>query len=62
MTDTVYKKPINYTDTLELRNIRIYLYKYACKWRNRIKKQQSDWGVEIQNHTTGRETDSDRMT
>jgi hypothetical protein len=37
-----YKKIINCTNTVELRNLGRYLYKIKCKWENRIKEFQLD--------------------
>jgi hypothetical protein len=40
--ELAYKKIINCTNTVELRNLGIYLYKIKCKWENRIKEFQLD--------------------
>jgi hypothetical protein len=40
--ELAYKKIINYTNTVELRNLDRYLYKIKCKWENRIKELQLD--------------------
>jgi hypothetical protein len=37
-----YKKIINCTNTVEVRNLGGYLYKIKCKWENRIKELQLD--------------------
>jgi hypothetical protein len=36
--ELAYKKIINCTNTVELRNLGRYLYKIQCKWENRIKE------------------------
>jgi hypothetical protein len=41
-----YKKIINCTDIIELRNTRIYLYKIRCKWENKIRNLSSEFGRE----------------
>jgi hypothetical protein len=41
---TAYKKVINCTNIIELRNIGIYLYKIKCKWENKIKNFSSELG------------------
>jgi hypothetical protein len=38
--ELAYKKIINCTNTVELRNLGRYLYKTKCKWENRIKEFQ----------------------
>jgi hypothetical protein len=38
------KKIINYNNSIELRNIGIYLYKIKCKWDNRIRNLSSELG------------------
>jgi hypothetical protein len=38
--EIAYKKIINCTNTLEIRNIGSYLYKIKCKWEKRIKELQ----------------------
>jgi hypothetical protein len=40
--ELVYKKIINCTNTVELRNLGRYLYKIKCKWENRIAEFQLD--------------------
>jgi hypothetical protein len=40
--ELAYKKIINCTNTVELRNLGRYLYKIKCKWENRIKEFQLD--------------------
>jgi hypothetical protein len=40
----VFKKIINCNNSIELRNIVIYLYKIKCKWDNRIKNLSSELG------------------
>jgi hypothetical protein len=40
--EVAYKKIINCTNTVELRNLGRYLYKIKCKWENRIKVLQFD--------------------
>jgi hypothetical protein len=40
--EIAYNKIINCTNTLEIRNIGMYLYKIICKWENRFKKLQLD--------------------
>jgi hypothetical protein len=40
--ELAYKKIINCTNTVELRNLGRYLYKIKCKWENRIKELQLD--------------------
>jgi hypothetical protein len=39
-----YKKLINYTNIIELRNIGIYLYKIKCKLENKIRNLSSELG------------------
>jgi hypothetical protein len=38
--ELAYKKIINGTNTVELRDLDRYLYKIKCKWENRIKEFQ----------------------
>jgi hypothetical protein len=38
--EQAYKKIINCTNAIELKNLSRYLYKIKCKWENRIKKLQ----------------------
>jgi hypothetical protein len=38
--ELAYKKIINCTNTVELRNLGTYLYKIKCKWENRITEFQ----------------------
>jgi hypothetical protein len=38
--ELAYKKIINVTNTIELRDLGRYLYKIKCKWENRIKEFQ----------------------
>jgi hypothetical protein len=40
--ELAYKKIINCTNTVELRNLGRYLYKIKCKWENRIKESEID--------------------
>jgi hypothetical protein len=40
--EIAYKKIINCTNTLEIRNIGSYLYKIKCKREKRIKELQLD--------------------
>jgi hypothetical protein len=40
--ELAYKKIINCTYTIELKNLGRYLYKIKCKWENRIKELQLD--------------------
>jgi hypothetical protein len=40
--EIAYKKMINSSNTLEIRNICSYLYKIKCKLENRIKESQLD--------------------
>jgi hypothetical protein len=40
----VYKKIINCTNIIELRNIGNYLYKIKCKWENKIRNLSSELG------------------
>jgi hypothetical protein len=40
--ELAYKKTINCTNTIDLRNLGRYLYKIKCKWENRIKEFQLD--------------------
>jgi hypothetical protein len=40
--ELAYKKIINCTNTVELRNFGTYLYKIKRKWENRIKEYQLD--------------------
>jgi hypothetical protein len=40
----VFKKVINCNNSIELRNIRSYLYKIKCKWENRIRNLSSELG------------------
>jgi hypothetical protein len=37
--DVAYKRIINYTDVVELRNIGTYLYKIRCGFENKISKR-----------------------
>jgi hypothetical protein len=53
------KKIISCTSTLEIRNIRSYLYKIRCKWENRIKEFQLECRGETQNQMSRREVDRD---
>jgi hypothetical protein len=39
-----YKKIVNFTNIIELRNIRIYLYKIKSKWENKIRNLSSELG------------------
>jgi hypothetical protein len=39
-----YKKIINCTNIIELRNIGSYLYKIKCKWENKITNLSSELG------------------
>jgi hypothetical protein len=39
-----YKKVINCTNIIELRNIGNYLYKIKCKWKNKIRNLSSELG------------------
>jgi hypothetical protein len=41
-----YKKIINCTNIIELKNIGIYLYKIKCKWENKIRNLSSELGRE----------------
>jgi hypothetical protein len=43
----VYKKIINCTDIIELRNIGSCLYKIKCKWENKIRNLSSELGSRI---------------
>jgi hypothetical protein len=38
----VYKKIINCTNVIELRNVGSYLYKIKCKWENKIRNLSSE--------------------
>jgi hypothetical protein len=38
----VFKKIINFTNSIELRNIGSYLYKIKCKWENKIRNVSSE--------------------
>jgi hypothetical protein len=38
----VFKKIINCTNSIELRNIGSYLYKIKCKWENKIRNLSSE--------------------
>jgi hypothetical protein len=40
-----YKKIINRTNSIELRNIGIYLYKIEYKWENKIGNLSSEFGT-----------------
>jgi hypothetical protein len=40
--EVAYKKIINCTNTVELRNLGRHLYKIKCKWENIIKEFQLD--------------------
>jgi hypothetical protein len=40
----VYKKIINCTNIIELRNMGSYLYKIKCKWDNKIRNLSSELG------------------
>jgi hypothetical protein len=40
----VYKKIINCTNIIELRNLGSYLYKIKCKWENKISNLSSELG------------------
>jgi hypothetical protein len=40
--EPAYKKIINCTNTVELRNLGRYSYKIKCKWENKIKELQLD--------------------
>jgi hypothetical protein len=40
--ELAYKKIINCTNTVKLRNLGTHLYKIKCKWENRIKEFQLD--------------------
>jgi hypothetical protein len=40
--ELAYKKNINCTNTVELRNLGTYFYKLKCKWENRFKELQLD--------------------
>jgi hypothetical protein len=40
----VYKKIINCTNIIDLKNIGIYLYKMTCKWENKIRNLSSEVG------------------
>jgi hypothetical protein len=39
-----YKKIINCTNIIDLRNIGIYLYKIKCKWEDKIRNLSSELG------------------
>jgi hypothetical protein len=39
-----YKKIINCTNIIELRNMGIYLHKIKCKWKNKIRNLSSELG------------------
>jgi hypothetical protein len=39
-----YKKIINCTNIIELRNIGIYLYKIKCIWENKIRNLSPELG------------------
>jgi hypothetical protein len=39
-----YKKIINCTSIIELRNTGIYLYEFKCKWQNTVKNLSSELG------------------
>jgi hypothetical protein len=41
---TVFKKIINCTNSIELRNIGIHLCKIKCKWENKIRNLSSELG------------------
>jgi hypothetical protein len=39
-----YKKIINCTNIIELRNTGSYLYKIKCKWENKIRNLSTEFG------------------